>query len=43
MLPDLQALAVDAFTRDWINQFLYAFPPFSTLPQFLQKLETDQS
>ena len=38
-----QALAIDAFTMDWTNQFLYAFPPFSILPQFLQKLEMDRA
>lgn len=42
-LPDPQALAIDAFTMDWTNQFLYASPPFSILPQFLQKLEMDQA
>ena len=42
-LPDPQAMAIDAFTLDWTNHFLYAFPPFSILPQFLQKLEMDQA
>ena len=42
-LSDPQAMAIDAFTLDWTNHFLYAFPPFSILPQFLQKLEMDQA
>ena len=42
-LPDPQAMAIDAFTLDWANYFLYAFPPFSILPQVLQKLEIDQA
>ena len=33
-LPDPQAMAIDAFTLDWTNHFLYVFPPFSILPQF---------
>jgi len=41
--PDPHALAIDAFTLDWTDHFLYAFPPFSILPHFLQKLETDQA
>ena len=36
-------MTIDAFTLDWTNHFLYAFPPFSILPQFLQKLEMDQA
>ena len=42
-LPDPQAMAIDAFTLDWSNHFLYAFLPLSILPQFLQKLELDQA
>ena len=42
-LPDPQAMAIDAFTLDWTNHFLRAFPSFSILPQFLQKLEMDQA
>ena len=42
-LPGPQAIAIDAFTLDWSNHFLYAFPPLSILPQFLQKLELDQA
>ena len=43
MASRLSAMAIDAFTLDWTNHFLYAFPPFSILPQFLQKLEMDHA
>ena len=42
-LPDPQVMAIDAFTLDWTNHFLRAFPSLSILPQFLQKLEMDQA
>ena len=29
-LPDPQAMAIDAFTLDWTNHFLYAFPPLAS-------------
>lgn len=41
--PDPQAWAIDAFTLDWSNLFFYAFPPFSVIPQVLQKLESAQA
>lgn len=41
--PDPQAWAIDAFTIDWSNLFFYAFPPFSVIPQVLQKLEMAQA
>ena len=41
--PDPEAWAIDAFTVDWSNMFFYAFPPFSILPQVLQKLEMTQA
>ena len=37
--PDPQAWAIDAFTVDWSNHFIYTFPPFSVIPQLLQKVE----
>ena len=40
---DPNALAVDALTIDWSNYFVYAFPPFSVLPQVLQKIEREPS
>ncbi|CAB4007500.1 Transposon Tf2-6 poly [Paramuricea clavata] len=41
--PDPQAWAIDAFTLDRNNIFFYAFPPFSIIPQVLQKLDTAQT
>ena len=32
------AVGVDAFTLDWGAQYNYAFPPFSLIPQVLQKI-----
>lgn len=40
---DPNALAVDAFTIEWSNYFVYAFPPFSVLPHTLQKIEREKS
>ena len=42
-IPDPNAVGVDAFTLDWGTQYNYAFPPFSLIPQVLQKLEEDQA
>ena len=41
--PDPRARAIDAFTLDWSNMFFYAFPPFSVIPQVLQKLDGAQA
>ena len=40
---DLEAIAVDAFFRNWKGQYFYAFPPFSLINGVLQKVEQDQS
>ena len=42
-IPYPNAVGVDAFTLDWRTQYNYAFPPFSLIPQVLQKLEEDQA
>ena len=42
-IPDPNAVGVDAFTLDWGIQYNYAFPPFSLIPQVLQKVEEDQA
>ena len=39
--PDPLAIAVDAFTVFWGNDFNYIFPPFSVIGQVLQKIDTD--
>ena len=40
---DPRAWAIDAFALDWSNMFFYAFPPFSVIPQVLQKLDAAQA
>ena len=42
-VPDPEAMAADAFTLNWKNQFIYVFPPFSIIPRILQKIEEDQA
>lgn len=39
--PDPEALAVDAFCLNWGTINFYAFPPFSVLPQVLQKVRKE--
>ncbi|CAG2191649.1 unnamed protein product [Mytilus edulis] len=42
-LPDLNAMAIDAFTFSWTSSDVYyIFPPFSLLGKVLQKLITDK-
>ena len=36
--PDPNAVAVDAFTYNWTNEFFYAFPPFSCVGRAVQKI-----
>ena len=40
--PDPDAYAVDAFTLTWSSFTFYAFPPFSIIPQVLQKVSQDR-
>ena len=40
--PDPAAAAVDAFSLDWGNQFVYLFPPFSLIPRVLEKLQENK-
>ena len=42
-IPDPEAMAVDAFTQNWTEHYIYIFPPFSVIPQVLQKIEQDQA
>ena len=42
-IPDPNAVGVDAFTLDWGTQYNYIFPPFSLIPQVLQKVGEDQA
>ena len=39
--PDPEALPIDAFSLDWSNLNLYAFPPFSVIPTVLNKLRSE--
>ena len=41
--PDPEAMAIDAFSLDWREQYFYAFPPFSLINRVLHKVEQDQS
>ena len=38
--PDPGAFAIDAFTPDWANLELYAFPPFNVIPMVLRKFKS---
>jgi len=37
--PDPEAMAINSFTIAWKPYRFYAFPPFSVIPQVLQKLQ----
>ena len=41
--PDPECSAVDAFSENWGNIKLYAFPPFSIIGKTLQKIENDKA
>ena len=41
--PDPGAAYTDAFSVEWSKYFFYAFPPFSLIPQCLQKVELYQA
>ena len=41
--PDPDAIAVDAFTLQWENLKLYAFPPFSVISLVLNKISRDSA
>ena len=41
--PDPSALAVDAFTLDWLKIMFYAFQPFSVIPAVLSKIVADEA
>ncbi|MEW8548535.1 MAG: reverse transcriptase domain-containing protein [Candidatus Thiodiazotropha sp.] len=40
--PDPDCIAVDAFSLNWSNELIYAFPPFSLIGRLVQKLRHDQ-
>ena len=39
--PDLGAIAIVAFTLNWSELKLYAFPPFSVIAMVLAKIQSD--
>ncbi|XP_047990684.1 uncharacterized protein LOC125229783 [Leguminivora glycinivorella] len=41
--PDPDAIAVDAFTINWSENYFYAFPPFSLILKCLRKIVDDQA
>lgn len=41
--PDPEAIAIDAFSLDWSNRFVYMFPPFSIIPRVLKKIREDST
>jgi len=41
--PDPSATYINAFSFDWANKNLYAFPPFSIIARVLKKLQEDQA
>ena len=40
-LPDPESSFIDAFTINWNNIFIYAFPPFSIIWRMLQKIQEE--
>ncbi|KAG7309814.1 hypothetical protein JYU34_004322 [Plutella xylostella] len=40
---DPYALAIDAFTISWADEYFYAFPPFSVILKTLRKIVNDQA
>ena len=41
--PDPLASEVDAFSFDWSQDIIYAFPPFSLIPRVLQKIKNEKT
>ena len=41
--PDPKAISNDAFTLDWSNYKIYAFPPFCLIGKVLTKIEYEES
>ena len=40
--PDPEAQAINAFTLNWHNKYMWIFPPFSLMADVLKKLREDQ-
>ena len=41
--PDPEAEAINAFSLNWGNLNFYAFPPFSVIPEMLQKIQKEKA
>ena len=41
--PDPLASGVDAFSFDWSQDIICAFPPFNLIPHVLQKVENQKT
>lgn len=41
--PEPEAFAIDAFTMNWADKFLYIFPPFSLLTKVIRKINHDKA
>ena len=41
--PDRKAVAIDAFTRFWGNEFVYVFSPFSLILDILNKIKEEKA
>ena len=41
--PDPTDAFVDAFSVSWVNEYFYAFPPFSVIHKCLDKIEAEQA
>lgn len=41
--PEPEALAIDAFTMEWKENFFYIFPPFSVIGRVLAKVQLDRT
>ena len=42
-MPDPEAVAVDAFSMSWTNEYFYAFPPFSCIARCIRKILEDKA
>ena len=43
LIPDTQAMAVDALSQDWQGRSMYIFRPFPLLIKVIQKLRATQA
>ena len=41
--PDPSATHINAFTLNWTNKKVYAFPPFSVIRETMKKVQEDEA